>query len=237
MNDSGHKFDLNYCDKKRISKNRARNIIWFNPPFSANVKCSISKLFLDLIDKHFPKHNKLHKIFNRNNIKVSYSCMPNMNSIVSQHNKSILQSNNQIDFGCICQSRTDCPLDNKCKTDNVVYKATITTDNNEFDYIGSWATTFKERYRDHKCSMKNEKYKSKTELASKICEFKNENVNFNLKWKIIARAKPYYIGSKSCNLCLTEKFFILKADKNRIVNHRDLKIKCRHRFKFKLKNI
>ena len=77
----------------------------------------------------------------------------------------------------------------------------------------------------------------KQDRLSLGCILKQGRQSFNLKWKINARAKPYYIGSKSCNLCLTEKFFILKADKNRIVNHRDLKIKCRHRFKFKLKNI
>ena len=33
--------------------------------------------FLTLVDKHFPKENKLRKIFNRNTIKISYSCMNN----------------------------------------------------------------------------------------------------------------------------------------------------------------
>ena len=31
-----------------------------------------------MLDKHFPKKSKLHKIFNRSTVKVSYSTMPNV---------------------------------------------------------------------------------------------------------------------------------------------------------------
>ena len=69
-------FTLNYTYKKDIKekRNRSRNIIWFNPPFNKNVSTNVAKQFLNLIDEHFPKSNKLHAIFNRNAVKVSYSC-------------------------------------------------------------------------------------------------------------------------------------------------------------------
>ena len=54
--------------------NRKRNIIWFNPPFSKSVSTKIGHYFLNLLDKHFPKNHNFHSIFNRNNVKVSYSC-------------------------------------------------------------------------------------------------------------------------------------------------------------------
>ena len=47
----------------------------FNPPFSLNVKLNVAKMFLQLVDTHFPPANKLYKIFNRNSVKVSYSCI------------------------------------------------------------------------------------------------------------------------------------------------------------------
>ena len=37
------------------------------------------------------KH-KLHQIFNRNNVKVSYSCLPNVSNIIQSHNKKILSN-------------------------------------------------------------------------------------------------------------------------------------------------
>ena len=58
-------------------------IVWFNPPFSKNVATKIGRYFLNLLDKHFPQDHKFHKIFNRNNIKVSYSCMPNIKSAIN----------------------------------------------------------------------------------------------------------------------------------------------------------
>ena len=73
---------------------RKRNIIWFNPPYSKNVKTNVAQKFLRLIDKHFPKTSKLHKIFNRNTVKVSYSCMPNVKSTISSHNNRVLKKNN-----------------------------------------------------------------------------------------------------------------------------------------------
>ena len=67
--------------------NRCRNIIWLNPPFSKNVTTNVAKIFFRLLDKHFPKSSRLHKIFNRNTVKVSYSCMKNVIQIIKKHKK------------------------------------------------------------------------------------------------------------------------------------------------------
>ena len=66
-------------------KNRRRKIIWFNPPFGLNITTKIDKYFLNLITKHFPTHHKFHKIFNRNKLKISYSCMPNIRTWIIGH--------------------------------------------------------------------------------------------------------------------------------------------------------
>ena len=55
-----------------------------------NVSTNIGHRFLTLVDKHFPKDHKLRKIFNRNAIKISYSCMNNTKQIIDDHNKCIL---------------------------------------------------------------------------------------------------------------------------------------------------
>ena len=73
------------------SGRRKLKIIWFNPPYSMNVKTNIAREFLQLLDKHFHANHHLHMVFNRNNVKVSYSCMPNTSSIIKAHNKRILQ--------------------------------------------------------------------------------------------------------------------------------------------------
>ena len=93
LQESGYKTSMSYAQTEvKTSKNRSWNIIWFNPPFCQNVKTNIGKIFLKLIKKNFPNHHPLHKIFNLNTIKLSYSCMSNMSSFVKQHNRTILSS-------------------------------------------------------------------------------------------------------------------------------------------------
>ena len=69
-------------DEKNKKRIRKKNIIWFNPPFSVNVATNIGKMFFGLLHTCFPTNNKLHKILNKNTVKLSYSCMQNMKQII-----------------------------------------------------------------------------------------------------------------------------------------------------------
>ena len=60
-------------------------------PYSANIKTNVGKEFLNLVDKCFPKSNPLHKVFNRQTLKISYKCMPNMAAEISKHNNKVLK--------------------------------------------------------------------------------------------------------------------------------------------------
>ena len=78
----GYKDKLVWMEEEEIQqkkkRTRSKKVIWFNPPYSVNIRTNVGKEFLDLLDKHFPKGNPLHKILNRNTVKVSYRCLPNM---------------------------------------------------------------------------------------------------------------------------------------------------------------
>ena len=95
LRDSGYADNLLHVktpENKDLNKKkkRKRNIIWFNPPHSKNVQTNVGKFFLQLIKKHFPKKHKFYKIFNKNTVKVSYSCMCNNNvgNIIKGHNRA-----------------------------------------------------------------------------------------------------------------------------------------------------
>ena len=60
-----------------------------NLPYSANLVTKVGKHFLSLLDKHFPPHHKFHKIFNRNTVKITYSCMPKVKTIINSYNHKI----------------------------------------------------------------------------------------------------------------------------------------------------
>ena len=119
--------------KNNIAKDskwkQKRKIIWFNPPFSKSVKTNIGKIFLQLLSKHFPKNHKIHKIFNRDAVKISYSCMKNIGSIISAHSWNIL---NPIvnPYGCNCRVKSSCPLNGECLTPKIIYRANVSNDAN-----------------------------------------------------------------------------------------------------------
>ena len=74
--------------------------------YSKTVKTIIGKFFLQLIKKHFPKKHKFHKIFNRNTLKLSYSCMPNIKTKINAHNRVILQNTRSKNAkSCNCQQK------------------------------------------------------------------------------------------------------------------------------------
>ena len=79
---SEFKVDFKYTKTNQQNpKTRTRNIIWINLPFNKALPTSVAKIFLHLVNRHFPKSYILHKIFNRNTVKVSYGCMKNISKI------------------------------------------------------------------------------------------------------------------------------------------------------------
>ena len=77
------KYDPNAAEKVKNKNGRKRKITWFNPPFNSRVKTNIGAEFFKIVDKCFPKCHPLHKICNRNTIKLSYSCTANMEKNIS----------------------------------------------------------------------------------------------------------------------------------------------------------
>ena len=128
LRESGYEESLKYTPKPSTpsKRNRKREIIWFNPPYSMNVDTNVGKIFLNLIDKHF-KNSKLAKIFNRNTVKISYSCMPNIKQIIKGQNAKLTGTkDNEANQPPTCNCRGTCPIDKKCLTPNIIYMAEVT---------------------------------------------------------------------------------------------------------------
>ena len=124
LNESSFKATITYTKTTNANnRNRARNIIWFNPSYSQNVKTKIGKTFFKLAKNHFPRDHKLYKIFNRNTLKLSYSCMSTMSSVIKQHNYRVLLTTENVHRLCTCRNKENFPLDGKCLQTCIVYKA------------------------------------------------------------------------------------------------------------------
>ena len=244
LKSAGFTETLNYHKSNSGQKRkrpRRRKITWFNPPFSETIKTNVAAAFLSLIDKYF-KGKELGKYFNRATVKVSYSCMPNLDVIIAGNNKQILKKNveeNTRRPECNCRVGTRCPIGGKCLKGDIVYEATVLANNTATKYIGQASTSFKERYRNHTLSFRNEIYKLNTTLSKHIWDLKCSNTDFEISWAEKGQAPSYNTSTKSCKLCLLEKTTILlNEDDGAYLNKRgELMSKCRHRTKFLLSSV
>ena len=127
LKNSGFNETLKFSPTVPTRRHRGRSIIWFNPPFSSNVKKNVGKLFLTLLQKHFSRHHKYYKSFNKNNVKISCSCMPNMKSVIQNHNANLLSNRTTTVAvcSCSCRQKSKCPLNNECLSGSLVYKAAV----------------------------------------------------------------------------------------------------------------
>ena len=91
------------------TKNRKKRIVCFEPPYTPNISTNISRELFSLLGKHFSETHQLHKLFNRNNVKVSYSSLPNFKSVINGYNKNI-SNEQEKPSPCNCRDKTLCPL-------------------------------------------------------------------------------------------------------------------------------
>jgi len=209
---------------------------------------SLTKEFLKLIDIHFPpekkRKDKLEKIINRHTVKISYSGTPNMERIISSHNKKILNGKRETEKPkekeCNCKKGTgSCPIGGKCQTSALVYKATITANDGEIrTYTGCTDRKFKDRHYEHTADMKNRENRKNTRLATYVWEKKDRGIKINsVKWEILKKCHRYSAGGRNCDVCLCEKFEIMMNKDPRSLNKRhELMNKCVHKWRQKLSN-
>jgi len=236
---SGHTHELTYNPPTVRQRQRKRKIIWFNPPFSKIVETNIGKQFLLLVDKHFPRNHKFRKIFNRNTIKVSYGCMPNMTSVINAHNKKILEELTPLERGtCNCQRRYrgNCPLGGECLSPNVLYEAQLSSTERNYTervYKGITEPVFKTRLGDHEKDFNNRRYIDATELSKEVWNIKDKGYEYSITWRLVKQCPSYNPVNKRCILCLSEKLDILEYEGRNLLNKRsELVSKCRHMNKF-----
>ena len=80
----------------------------------------------------------------------------------------VLNNTSEIEEGCNCRDRNSCPLDGKCLTPNIIYKAQILSKQLNYkqkNYIGTTETDFEHRFSNHTKSFNFEHYESDTELS------------------------------------------------------------------------
>ena len=247
---SGYDHELKFIPETEVRgkrRRRGRNIIWYNPPYSRGVETNVGKIFLQIIKQCFPPGHSLHKPFNKNTCKLSYSCLTNIGARISGQNRQKLDKHHEastpalIKKDCTCVRGAPCPLEGVCNRKDLVYKAAITNNSTKvkYTYFGQTSTTFKERLSTHKYSFTHIGAKNQTELSKLLWEFKSRGEPYNLEWKLVKFATSYKPGNKYCKLCISEINSILffNDSESVLVNKREEFLnKCIHRLKWKIEN-
>ena len=131
-------------------------------------------------------------------------------------------------------------MEGKCRTENIIYKCIASTSGQpDKVYLGTAEGDFQKKYFNHISSFKNETETNKTTLSKCIWEQKQtHNITPTLKWYIAISVPSYSNITKSCMLCLHEKFEILTySNQDELLNKRsELVSKCRHIYKYLLSN-
>ena len=170
---------------------------------------------------------------------MSCCCTQNVTSIIKSHNKKLINTSIRNTLPCNCRKKHECPLDSKCRAENIVYKcfASIHGYPNKV-YLGA-AGDFKQRFYNPRMSFNNEGHSTDKTLSEYVWEVKRKlKIMLSLKWYIIKSVPAYANISRKCQLGLQEKFEILNyPNPNELLNKRsELISKCRHVNKFLLPN-
>ena len=103
-----------------------------------------------MIDQDFPKSNKLHAIFNRYTVKVSYSCKHvEHDKVVNKDVKELKSCNGRV--------KSECSLNDQWQVADIVYKCTVLSpDKPNKVYLRTAESHFKKRFHNHRKSFNNE---------------------------------------------------------------------------------
>ena len=113
-----------------------------------------------------------------------------MGSIISSHNKHILNSNST-KYGYNWNKRDEDPLEHKCLTPKSVYRADVT--NNKSDehkyYYGISDIPFKEHYENHETSFRHRSYLPASDLYKYYWKLTDDDAAPTIKFSIAKRVK------------------------------------------------
>ena len=234
----GYKDKLVWLEEEEIKKKKSRSkkVVLYNQ----NVKTNVGKEFLSLLDKHFPHGSPMHKILNRNTIKISYRCLPNMGRRLANHNtkvlKTVLDTVPRPQATCNCQvtKKADCPIPGACNQDGAVYEATVSTADGQTESYVGLARNFKRRWPKHKTTLKNRNADGQTTLSTYVWKKRDEGLDPKVKWKFLEKnLADFNPITGICKLCTREKYQIALNPNVATLNFRtEIFSHCRHKATF-----
>ena len=135
--------------------------------------------------------------------------------------------------GCNCRGGSAvCPVQGRCQTDCVIYRATVTetVSGNRETYTGVTGNTFKKRLYGHQADMRKSENRHSSSLANHVWSLKDNGRQFSINWRLVDRSSAFNPITGKCRICLKEKKEILYNKDGSTLNKRnEIFNTCRHR--------
>ena len=117
-------------------------------------------------------------IFNKNSVKLSYSWIENMKSVITAHNKKLLFENIITVPPCNCRGKNKCPHNVQFRTRNILYKCVTSTSMKPGKaYLGTTEGDFKLHFYNHKKLFNNSTYRNDTTLSKYVWDIEENTTN------------------------------------------------------------
>ena len=163
----------------------------------------MGKYFVNLLDKHFPKNQPLYNIFNRNSVKVSYSCTKYMKTTVNHHNENTFGMKPSVSTPTsnFYWNKEAYSSNGQPQIGEVFYEGILSSNQPNCKgkkYFEIWETSFKGRLYNHNSSFRNKFYKIETELSKELWQMKMKSYTTEIIWKIIMKYLPYKDIRRKC---------------------------------------
>ena len=131
---------------------------------------------------------------------------------------------------CSKKDKPNCPLGGNCFVPGIVYQAIVEdSTGDKKSYIGLSKNDLKERLGIHKQSFKKRDV-NQTCLSSHIWSLKDQGLAYNVTYRLVEKAKPFTPVNGKCQLCLTEKFYIMyRPDLAQLNKREEIFNHCRHK--------
>ena len=118
--------------------------------------------------------------------------MNNMSKIIKGHNKKVTSKARDQRPKCNCIKKAECPMEENCLVNGVVYRCDVTRPLPEKVYLGLAEREWKSRFYNPKLSFKHKRYSNKTTLLSYMWHLKSiSNETPNLEWSGLRCVPPY----------------------------------------------
>ena len=136
--------------------------------------------------------------------------MPNMAAIIKQHNSNVASprktDETKLAENCNCQNKSNCPLNGNCLKSCLIYKATISSGNQQDLLLRIVLNCFQKRFNNHSSSFRHQRLEKSTDYQNefgstkiKAAIIKSNGVSLK-KLLHIAVVQKYaaFVWQKSC---------------------------------------